>query len=108
MTTSLVLVKLKTLRNLFHFPSLLEILLIPKQPNNHKHGDALCSSLNNFKRLATSLSIDLLFQTSTPHKAVSKVGVRKNQKINGYKPPYISLRRTCDNLSISTGFFHIT
>src|SRR5277367_72811 len=25
-----------------------------------------------------------------------------------YKPPYISLRRTCDNLSISTGFFHIT
>src|SRR5277367_4214855 len=54
MTTSLVLVKLKTLRNLFHFSSLLKILLCPKQPNNHKHGDALCSSSNNFKRLVIS------------------------------------------------------
>src|SRR5271154_6343852 len=82
MTTSSVLVKLKTLRNLFHFSSLLKILLSPKQPNNHKHSDTQCLSSNNFKRLVISLSIDLLIQTSTPPKAVSEVGVRKNQKIN--------------------------
>src|SRR5271156_5388385 len=82
MTTSSVLVRLKTLCNLFHFSSLLKILSSPKQPNNHKHNDVLCSSSNNFKRLVISLSIDLLFQTSTPHKAVSEVGVRKNQKID--------------------------
>src|SRR5271168_1470916 len=82
MATSSLLVRLKTLCKLFHFSSILKILLSPKRPNNHKHGDALCSSLNNFKRLVISLLINLLIQTSTPPKAVSQVGVRKNQKID--------------------------
>src|SRR5277367_4460728 len=82
MATSSVLVRLKTLRNLFHFSSLLKILLSPKQPNNHKHGDGLCSSWIDFKRLVISVSIDLLIQTIAPPKAVSEVGVRKNQKID--------------------------
>src|SRR5271168_1336091 len=94
MATSSVLVRLKTLHNPFHFSSLLKILLSPKQPNNHKHGDTLCLSSNNFKRLVISLSIDLLIQTSTPPKAVSEVGVRKNQKIDDIlqlqTPLYIS------------------
>src|SRR5277367_3031490 len=94
MATSLVLVRLKTLRNLFHFSSLLKILLCPKRPNNHKHGDALCSSSNNLKRLVISLSINLLIQTITPPKSLSEVGVRKNQKIDDIlqlqDPLYIS------------------
>ena len=49
------------------------------------------------------MSIDLLIQTSTPPKAVSKVGVRKNQKINDELQILVHLyttRRTCDKLGI--------
>ena len=57
------------------------------------------------------MSIDLLIQTSTPPKAVSEVGVRKNQKIDDELQILVHLyttRRTCDKLGISSGFFHIT
>src|SRR5271170_1788446 len=94
MATSLVLVRLKNSSQSLslHFSS--QNPVMSKQPNNHKHGDALCSSSNNFKRLVISLSIDLLIQTIAPPKAVSEVGVRKNQKIDDIlqlqDPLYIS------------------